>query len=130
MTDIFTNLAGYSLFEFLKYLLSYLLNFALEYLILLSSRLFCEGSMLYLSFICIYVYWCPTPFPYHIMFVSFNSNTTGATSGARTTYPYVASDFYWGSCCLISCFLCGILYFVFCPLFFLLKAILAQNYMS
>jgi len=69
-------------------------------LILLSSRLFCKGFMFYLSFISIYVYWCPTRFLYHIMFVSFNSNTTGATSWARTTYPSGASDFYWGSCCL------------------------------
>jgi hypothetical protein len=26
-------------------------------------------------------FWCPTRFPYRMMFVSFNSNTTGTTSG-------------------------------------------------
>jgi len=28
-----------------------------------------------------YAYWCLTRFPYHMMFVSFSSNSTGATSG-------------------------------------------------
>jgi hypothetical protein len=33
-------------------------------------------------FVFIYGYWCPTRFPYQMMFVSFNSNTTGVTRGA------------------------------------------------
>jgi len=38
-------------------------------------------------FVFIYIYWCPTSFPYQMMFVSYNSNTTGVTGGAGTTYP-------------------------------------------
>jgi hypothetical protein len=33
---------------------------------------------------CIYL---PSPFPYQKIFVSFNSNTTGAASGTGTAYP-------------------------------------------
>jgi len=29
-----------------------------------------------------YIYVCPTRFPYQMIFVSFNSNTTGVTCGA------------------------------------------------
>ena len=36
-------------------------------------------------FLFIYVYWCPIPFPYDIMFVSL-SNKMGATSGAGIVY--------------------------------------------
>jgi hypothetical protein len=36
-------------------------------------------------FICLY--WCPTQFPYQTMFVSYNSNTIGITSGVGTAYP-------------------------------------------
>ena len=43
----------------------------------------CQGVMFYF-FIFFYLFrdfWCPTRFPYRMMFVSFNSNTTGTTSG-------------------------------------------------
>jgi hypothetical protein len=40
--------------------------------------------VLIMSIVLIYVCWCPTRLPYHTMFVSFNSNTTGATCGAGT----------------------------------------------
>jgi len=39
---------------------------------------------MYMLFVCIY--WCPTRFPYHMMFVMFNGTTTGVTSGAVTAY--------------------------------------------
>jgi hypothetical protein len=32
----------------------------------------------------IYIYWYPTRFPYHMMFMSFNINMTGVTTGAGT----------------------------------------------
>ena len=38
-------------------------------------------------FVFIQAYFCPTGFPYRMIFVSFNSNRTGATSVARTAYP-------------------------------------------
>ena len=34
----------------------------------------------------IYAYLCQTQFPFHLMFVSFNSKTTGATRGAEIAY--------------------------------------------
>ena len=44
-------------------------------------------------YVFIYVYWCPTWFPYQMMFVSFSSNTTGVACGAGTTHPSGAPDF-------------------------------------
>ena len=41
----------------------------------------------------IYAYWCAARFPYHMMFVSFNNNTTGATSGAETDNISGATEF-------------------------------------
>jgi hypothetical protein len=41
----------------------------------------------------IYANWCQTRFSFQMMFVSFNSNTTGVTSGAGTTYPSGAPEF-------------------------------------
>jgi hypothetical protein len=38
-------------------------------------------------FVFIYVNWCPTGFPYQIMFMSSNNNTTGVTIGAGTANP-------------------------------------------
>jgi hypothetical protein len=45
------------------------------------------------QFLFIYVCWCPTRFPYHMMFVSFNSNTTGATCAAGTANHCEAHEF-------------------------------------
>jgi len=44
-------------------------------------------------FVFIYVYWWPTRFPYQIVFLSFNSNTTRVTSGVRTTFPSGTHEF-------------------------------------
>jgi len=52
--------------------------------------------MFYL-YVFIYVYWRSTRFPYHMMLVWFNSNTTGFTCGARTANPFVALDFFVSS---------------------------------
>jgi hypothetical protein len=38
----------------------------------------------FIFYVFIYVSWCPTRFPYQMMLVSLNSNTTGVTSGAGT----------------------------------------------
>ena len=39
------------------------------------------GHFLFMLFTFIYVYWCPTQFPYQMMFVSSNRNTAGVTYG-------------------------------------------------
>jgi len=66
-------------------------------------------------FVFIYVYWCPTRFPHHMMFVSFNNNTTGATSGAGTAYhsgaPGFTPRFLWGLCCSIHSYICILAWF-------------------
>ena len=41
----------------------------------------------------IYVYWCPTRFPYQMVLVSFNNDTTGVTCGAGTVYPFGVHEF-------------------------------------
>jgi len=43
-------------------------------------------------FVFINVYWCPTRFPYQMMFVSFNYNTTGISCGAGTANPSGAPE--------------------------------------
>jgi len=44
-------------------------------------------------YLCLFTY---TQFTYHVMLVSFDSNTTGITSGAGTAYPFVAPEFTLG----------------------------------
>jgi len=43
-----------------------------------------------------YVYWCPTQYPYQVMFMSFISYTEGVTSGAGTSNPSGAPEFTLG----------------------------------
>ena len=54
-------------------------------------------GLCYMNGICIffffYIYWCSKRLPYHIMFLSFNSSTTGVTSGAGTFYPQIIQGF-------------------------------------
>jgi hypothetical protein len=54
-------------------------------------------------FVFIYVYLCPTRLPYQMMFVSFNSNTTGVNGVTGTAYPSrlheLTPDFY----CILLC---------------------------
>ena len=85
------------------------------------THLFLRGSwfiyyrvyVLFMLFVFIYVYWCPTRFIYQMLFVSFNSNTTVVTRGAGTADPSGAPEFtpsfWWGSCCSIFYFLCNVL---------------------
>jgi hypothetical protein len=65
----------------------------------------------------IYLYCCQAQFLYQIIFMSFNSNTMGATSEAGIAYHGTVHEFTpilkWDSCCLNLSFLCSIL-----PLFF------------
>ena len=91
----------------------------------LDTHLFCREFML---IVFIYAYWCPTQFPYQMMFVSFNSTTTGVTCGAGTANPSGAHEctagFLRGSCSSIFSFLrCGSLFvlllFFFWPLYYL-----------
>ena len=54
---------------------------------------------MFFLFLFIYAYWCATRFPCQVMFVSFNSNTTGVTSGAGTANLYgspgLTAGFSW-----------------------------------
>jgi hypothetical protein len=43
--------------------------------------------VLFMLFVFIYVYWCSTRFPYQMMFVSSNCNTTDVTCGTCTANP-------------------------------------------
>jgi len=63
-------------------------------------------------FVFIYTYWCPTRFPYQIIFIFLDSNTTGVTSGAGTDYPSGVSEFtsvLSGVRVAHSSFLCNVL---------------------
>ena len=83
--------------------------------------LICMGFMPYLCyFVYIYIYWCPTEFPRQMMFVLFNGNRKGVTSGAGTANPFEATGFLWGSCSIFS-FLCSVLKIIvhsICPFSF------------
>jgi hypothetical protein len=50
-------------------------------------------QVLIMSIVFIYVCWCPTRFPYHMMFASFNSYMTSATCGAGNANPCEAHEF-------------------------------------
>ena len=59
-------------------------------IVVFSEKMFysCRDYVLFYICGCIYVYWCPTRFPCQMMFVSFNSNTTGVTSETGTADPF------------------------------------------
>ena len=59
----------------------------------LTPICFVGGSVLFMSIVFIYVFWCATRLPNKMMFVSFNSSTTGATCGAETANPCEAHEF-------------------------------------
>jgi hypothetical protein len=46
----------------------------------------------------IFVYWCLTRFPYQMIFMSFNSNTTSATGVVGAVCPSEAHEFNPGVC--------------------------------
>ena len=48
-----------------------------------------------------YIHWCPTRFPYHMMFVSFFSNTAGASRRAGVVYAFWVPPFI----VVVLCFL-------------------------
>jgi len=54
---------------------------------------FVEGSVLFMSIVFVYVFWCPTRLLYQMMFVSCNSSTMGATCGEETANPCEAHEF-------------------------------------
>ena len=64
---------------------------------------------------------CRNHYPVLSSFMTFHwdrirSNTTCATSGAVTVYPFAAHK--WGSCCPISCFLFSALFIIVCLFFY------------
>lgn len=60
-----------------------------------SLRTFVQQGVHVLSMLIVFIYewWCPTRFPYQIMFLSFSSNTTNVTSGTGTANPSGAQEF-------------------------------------
>ena len=52
--------------------------------------------VIFMLFLFIYVYWCPTWFPFQMMFVSFYSNKTGVINGAGTANPSGVPEFTTG----------------------------------
>jgi hypothetical protein len=55
---------------------------------------FVGARALFMLFVFIYLYsWCPIQVPFQMIFVSFNNNTTGATSGTETAYLSGTSEF-------------------------------------
>ena len=62
----------------------------------LDTLVLYEVYALFMLFVIIYAYWCPARFPYQMMFVSFNSNTTGFACGAGTASPAGAPVFTAG----------------------------------
>ena len=84
-----------------------------------DSRFFCKGFILHLYFLYLfYAYWCLTRFPYQMIFVSLNSNTTGVTSGAGITNPSGAPQFCVEFVLLDFCFLCSVCVLLFVFFFF------------
>jgi hypothetical protein len=59
----------------------------------LTPICFVGGFVLIMSIVFIYVCWCTTRLPYKMMFLSFNSSTTGATRGAETANPCETHEF-------------------------------------
>jgi hypothetical protein len=76
--------------------------------------------MFYLCYLYLFVCWCPVRFPYHMMFLSLNSRTTGVTRGTGTTNSSGAPEFITGlvGFVLLDIYFCGSL-FVLLVLFFL-----------
>jgi len=66
--------------------------------------------MLFYVLLFVLTYCCPTPFPYHMTFVSFKNNTTGSTSGDGTVYHsghLSSSPVLWALCCSMFSVLCS-----------------------
>ena len=78
-----------------------------------------EVHVLFMVFTYIYVYWCPSRFPYQMMFVLVISNTAGVA--CRAGYPYLSSPQVFSGVCVartlvfseIFCILLFVL-FTFC----------------
>ena len=81
-------------------------------------------------FVFIYVYLCPTRLPYQMMFVSFNSNTTGVNGVTGTAYPSrlheLTPDFYCILLCSVSRPFSVLLYFFYWLSFADCKTILSD----
>ena len=81
--------------------------------------------VLFMLLVCLYINWCLTWFTYHMLFLSFNSNTMGVTYESWTTNPSGAPkftlNFKLASCCSIFSFLCDVCrsFFVLSSFFFL-----------
>jgi hypothetical protein len=56
-----------------------------------------EVHVVFMVFTYIYVYWCPSRFPYQMMFVLVISNTAGVA--CRAGYPYLSSPQVFSGVC-------------------------------
>ena len=81
-------------------------------------------------FVFIYAYLCPTRLPYQMMFVSFNSNTTGVNGVTGTAYPSrlheLTPDLYYVLLCSVSRPFSVLLYFFYWLSFADCKTILSD----
>jgi len=81
---VFTFLVPYYIIVFTFLVPCYILSDFCLKMMFFTPIYLVEGScFIYVVFI--YVFWCPTRLPYQMMFVSFNSRTTGVTSGIGTS---------------------------------------------
>ena len=73
--------------------------------------LVCREFMFYFLSVYLDVYSYQTQFPYQMMILSNNDNTTGATSGTRITLPFrnCLPFFRWCSSCSVVSFLYSVL---------------------
>jgi hypothetical protein len=98
----------------------------------LYSQFLCRG-LYFIYVVCIYyAYWCPMRFIYHTMFVSFNSNTTGAKSRTGTANPSVVRDAHSSNFCIVICrslsFFCRPLQCLSCDLRLLITSLISSNF--
>ena len=78
-------------------------------------------NVVFMLFLFIYLYWCPTRFQCQMMFLSYYRKTRNVTSITKTSYttPPGAPEFttcsLQSSCCSIFSHLCSVLYITVCP---------------
>ena len=99
------GLAGFMLFILSNYVFTYLVQSCDAYYDFHVKPMF-NSSLLHqfcqeFIFVFIYTQICPTRYPYHMMFMSINSNTTCITSGAANANPSGGPEF-------TPPFLCGV----------------------
>ena len=103
-----------------------------------SDFTWCSFSLAYFTmlFEFMYIHWCPTRFPYHMMFVSFFSNTAGASRRAGAVYAFWVPPFIVVVLCFLDhlyvffllAFVWFVLYGFWAPLWYLQTFLLALTF--